>query len=251
MNIRHIYAVAALDLKNTSRDKTAIFFLLVFPVSFYVFFATFFGALDSVESSVKYYNSNTPQFSSTLLFMIAFLNVAPTVALAREMGFLNRLMVTPVRVYELWFGFCLRAMVLFAIGYTVVMVAGFILFGLYPTQNPLQLALPILVTAFAVLPAGILIGVFFRRFQSAFNAGMFFLQPMLIFSGAGISQESFPAWAKTLAQFVPSFYAVQIAQLGWDGEFFTRASVFPVTVLVVFGLCCAFLAAMLFRNSFR
>lgn len=251
MKAKNIYAVAAFDLKNTSRDKTAIFFLLVFPVSFYVFFATFFGATDSAESSYKYYNSNTPQFSATLLFMISFLNVAPTIALAKDMGFLNRLMVTPVKVYELWFGFCLRAMVLFAIGYLVMLIAGYILFGLYPKSNPIQILLPILVTGFAVLPAGILIGVFFKRFQSAFNAGMFLLQPMLILSGAGMSRDSFPAWARTLSDFIPSSHAVKIAELGWNGEYFSRAAVFPTTVLLVFGLACGFVAAVLFRNSYR
>lgn len=251
MKAKNIYAVTALDLRHTFRDKTAIFFLLVFPVAFYIFFATFYGATDSVESSIKYYNSTTPHFTVVLILMIAFLNIAPTVALAREMGFLNRLMVTPVKIYELWFGFCLRAMVLFTIGYFVMLVAGYGLFGYLPRSNPLQIIAPIVVTGFAMLPAGILIGVTFKRFQSAFNAGMFFLQPMLILSGAGLPREAFPDWARRLSDFIPSTYAVQVAELGWNGDYFTRAAVFPSTVLVVFGLACAFVAAAVFRNSYR
>lgn len=251
MKAANVYALTALDFKNTSRDKTAIFFLLVFPVGFYIFFASFAGATASEAASLKYYNTHTPNFTAVLILMISFLNVAPTVAMAKHMGFLNRLMVTPVKVYELWVSFCLRAMVLFAVGYAVMLVAGFMLFGYLPAANPIQLILPMLVTGFAMLPAGILIGVLFPVPQRAFSAGMFFMQPMLILSGGGMPRESFPEWAQAISDFVPTTYAVQISHLAWDNAYFTRAAVFPTVVLLVFGAACAFASAVIFRNSYR
>lgn len=252
MKAANIYAVTALDMKSTSRDKTAIFFLLVFPVGFYIFFATFHGATASEAASQKFYNTNTPNFTSVLMLLVAFLNIAPSVAMARHMGFLNRLMVTPVKVSELWAGFCLRAMALFAIGYAVMLIAGFILFGYLPTANPIQLIIPMLVTGFAMLPAGILIGVLFPAPQRAFTAGMLFLQPMLVLSGGpGMPRGAFPQWAQAASDYMPSTYAAQIAELGWKDELFTRAAVFPTVVLLVFGLACAFAAAVVFRNSYR
>ena len=251
MKLKNIYAVTALDLRNTARDKTAVFFLLVFPVAFYVFFATFYGATASEEASIKYYNSTTPHFSAVLILMVAFLNIAPTVALSREMGFLNRLMVTPLKVSELWVGLCLRAMLLFAIGYMVMLVAGYFLFGYLPHSDPLQIGFTILLAAFALLPAGILIGVAFKRFQSAFNAGMLVMQPMIVLSGAGLPREAFPHWAQRISDFIPSTYAVQVTELGWQGAYFSRAAIWPSTILVVFGAACAFAAAVIFRNSYR
>jgi ABC-2 type transport system permease protein len=251
MNAANIYAVTALDLKVTSRDKTAIFFLLVFPVGFYIFFATFYGATDSAEASLKYYNTNTPNFTSALILMIAFLNIGPSVAMAKYMGFLNRLLVTPVRISELWVGFCLRAMALFALGYVVMLIAGFLLFGYLPRVNPVQLMLPMLLTGFAMLPAGILIGVAFPTPQRALTAGMLFTQPLLVLSGAGMPRTAFPQWAQKISDFMPTTYAVQLSNLGWNGEVFTRAAVFPSVVLLVFGLACAIVAAMIFRNSYR
>lgn len=251
MKAANIYAVTALDMKNTSRDKTAIFFLLVFPVGFYMFFASFSGATGSETAALKYYNTNTPNFTAVLIVMIAFLNIAPTMAMARHMGFLNRLMVTPVKVYELWVGFCIRAMALFAIGYAVMLAAGFGLFGYLPTVNPIQLILPMLVTGFAMLPMGILLGVMCPTPQRAFTAGMLFMQPMLMFSGTGMQRASFPQWAQNISGFVPTTYATEIANLGWNNEYFTRAAVFPTVVLLVLGVACAFAAAMVFRNSYR
>lgn len=251
MKVANIYAVTALDVKNTSRDKTAIFFLLVFPVGFYIFFASFAGATATEAASLKYYNTNTPNFTAVLILLISFLNIAPTVAMAKHMGFLNRLMVTPVKVYELWVGFCLRAMALFVLGYVVMLLAGFVLFGYLPAANPIQLILPMLVIGFAMLPAGILIGVLFPAPQRAFSAGMLFMQPLLILSGAGMPRESFPKWAQSISDFVPTTYAVQISRLAWENDYFTRAAVFPTAVLLVFGAACAFVAAVVFRNSYR
>ncbi|RDZ28629.1 ABC transporter permease [Lysobacter silvisoli] len=251
MNVANIYAVTALDVKSTLRDKTAIFFLLVFPVGFYIFFASFSGAIGSEAASLKYYNTNTPNFTAVLILLISFLNIAPSVAMAKHMGFLNRLMVTPVKVYELWAGFCLRAMLLFAIGYVVMLLAGLVMFGYWPKANPIQLMLPMLVIGFAMLPAGILIGVLFPAPQRAFSAGMLFMQPLLILSGAGMSRDAFPQWAQALSDFVPTTYAVQISRLAWENELFTRASVFPIALLLVFGAVCAFAAAVIFRNSYR
>jgi ABC-type multidrug transport system permease subunit len=130
-------------------------------------------------------------------------------------------------------------------------VAGYFLFGYLPLANPVQIGLPILIAAFALLPAGILIGVAFKRFQSAFNAGMFCMQPMIVLSGAGLPREAFPHWAQRISDFVPSTYAVQVTELGWHGEFFTRAAILPSTILLVFGSACAFAAAVIFRNSYR
>lgn len=251
MKAANILAVTALDLKSTSRDKTAIFFLLVFPVGFYIFFAALNGATANAAASEKFYSTNTPSFSAVLMLMIAFLNIAPTVAMAKHMGFLNRIMVTPVKVYELWAGFCLRAMVLFVVGYVTMLVAGYALFGCLPHANPIQLILPMLVSGIALLPAGLLIGVMFPAPQRAFNAGILFLQPMMILSGAGMPLTALPGWAQGLSNFIPTTYAVRLSKLAWDNELFTRAAVFPTVLLLVFGAACASLAAALFRRSYK
>lgn len=251
MNLSNVFAVTALDLKSTARDKTAVFFLLVFPVGFYIFFAMLNGATASEEASRKFYSTNTPSFTAVLLLLIAFLNIGPSVAMAKYMGFLNRLMVTPVKVHELWAGFCVRAMMIFAVGYVVMLLSGFMLFGYLPTANPLQLVLPMLVTGLALLPAGLLIGVAFPTPQRAFNAGMLFMQPMLILSGAGASTETLPQWAQAISVVMPTSYAVQICRLAWDNALFTRAAVFPTAVLLVFGAACLVAATAMFRKSYR
>jgi ABC-2 type transport system permease protein len=132
-----------------------------------------------------------------------------------------------------------------------MLFAGFMLFRLLPTANPLQLMAPMLVIGFAMLPAGILVGVLFPKPQRAFNAGMLIMQPMLILSGAGMPREAFPKWAQVLSDFVPTTYAVRISRLAWENEYFTRASVFPTMFLLVFGVACASAATVVFRRSYR
>jgi ABC-type multidrug transport system permease subunit len=142
-------------------------------------------------------------------------------------------------------------MLLFAVGYVVMLGAGYFMFGFLPPSDPLQIGFTILLAAFALLPAGLLIGVAFKRFQSAFNAGMLLMQPMIVLSGAGLPREAFPQWAQRVSDFIPSTYAVQVTDLGWHDAYLSRAAIWPSTILVVFGAACAFAAAVVFRNSYR
>lgn len=250
MNTRALASLLYFDLKATLFDKVAVFFLLMFPLGLYFLFATFFGAMATPESAREYYEQNTINFAAVMVLNIALLNLAPATAHAKQMGLLQRLLVTPVPVSHLWLAGALRALVVYVIGYLVLILSGYLLFGMLPAARA-QLVLPALITSLSILPLGFLIGLWFNNVQSAFNAGMVAIQPMLILSGAGFPVAGFPGWAQALSDFIPYTYAVRIMRMGWEGTFFSPASVMPSLILLGTGLVCSIISMLVFRRRFQ
>lgn len=251
MSTRSLTAMVAFDLKNVLRDKIAVGMLLVFPLGLYVFFGTFFGATASEESAAKYYSNYTINFAAVVLLNIAFLNLGPTIVMAKDMGLLRRLMATPLSFSELWLSSVVRTLAVFAIGYFTLLLSGFLVLGQLPPVGIAQLLVPALVSAFTMLSLGFLLGAFFKKPMAAFNGGMVLIQPMLLLSGAGLPPETFPKWAIALSQLLPFTHVVTVMRMGWKGEYFTQAALAPTLLLLAIGAGCAALAVHLFRKDFN
>lgn len=249
MTPRTFHAILALDMKNMFFDRMATGFLLVIPLGLYVFFGAFFGANASAESAARYYDSNTVGVAAITLLNVAFLNLGPTIAMARDGGFLRRLMLTPLTFTELWLSSLIRTVAIFAISYAGLLTMGYLFLGQVPHAGPLQIIVPALVGAFAMLSIGFLLGAVFDKPQMAFNGGMLLIQPMLLLSGVGFPRESFPGWALSIADLLPLTYAVDAMRLGWESRYFTSAGLVPTAVLLAVGGASTLIAIRVFRRK--
>ncbi|QMW23283.1 ABC transporter permease [Sandaracinobacteroides saxicola] len=249
MNPGRLSALLLFDVKACLRDRMAMGFLLAFPLLLYVFFAAMFGATDSPEAGARYYDRYTPGFAAAVLLNIAFLNLGPGIAIAKDAGMLRRLMITPATPVELWLASIARTLLVFAVGYALILFAGLVLFGQVPRASLPNLLLPALLAAFALLSCGFLLGALFSKPAAAFNAGMLLIQPMLLLSGAGMPLESMPRFAQWAAQLLPFTYVVEAMRLGWEGRFLTTDALLPSIILVVIGAAAGSLAAHLFRRG--
>lgn len=250
MNLQPLVAFFILDMKNTLRDRVAIGMLFLFPLVLYLFFGSFFGAMATPESAKRYYDQYTISFISVILLNIAVLNLGPTIVLAKEGGLFRRLMVTPLKVSDLWLSSVLRTLVIFVIGYAQMIVAGRVFLGQWPTASIGQLAVPALISAFTMLSFGFLLGAIYKQPVAAFNGGMLLIQPMLLLSGAGMPISSFPHWAEVIARLLPFTYVVEIMKMGWNNAFFVSAAITPTLILLAIGVVSAVAATRIFRAEF-
>lgn len=251
MTIKPLVAFFVLDMKNTLRDRVAIAMLFLFPLVMYLFFGSFFGAMKTAASAKQYYDQYTISFISVILLNIAFLNLGPTIVIAKDAGFFRRMMVTPLRVSDLWLASVARTLIIFAIGYAQMVLAGWMFLGQWPKASVLQLAVPALVSSFTMLSFGFLLGAVYKRPVASFNGAMLLIQPMLLLSGAGMPLTSFPHWAEIIALMLPFTYVVNIMKMGWDNQFFVAAAVQPVLILLGIGIVSAVAANRIFRADFR
>ncbi len=249
MNLQSYAAMLRFDLTNTMKDRVAVGMLLIFPVALYIFFATFFGAARTEASQGEYYETYTVNFAAVILLNIALLNLAPTIVMAKEGGLFRRLLATPLTPGTMLAAAITRALIIFVLGYLGILALGYLALGHLPHASLANLAVPALLSAFCILSIGFLLGAWFDRATTAFNAGMILVQPMLLLSGAGFPRESFPHWAYALSSMLPFTYAVQAMQLGWNGEFFTAPAVLPTLVLFGTGGVCIAASSHLFRRE--
>ncbi len=251
MTWRSFIAMLRFDLKNTLKDKIAVGMLLVFPIAIYIFFATFFGAVKTAESRLEYYETYTVNFAAVILLNTALLNLSPTIVMAKEGGLFRRLLATPLTPATLLLASVTRTLIIFVLGYIGTLVMGYFVLGRLPQASFANLAIPALLAAFCILSIGFMLGAWFDRATTAFNAGMILIQPMLLLSGSGMSRDTFPDWAYALSTVLPFTYAVDAMKLGWDGQFFTAAAILPALVLVAVGGLCMVATTHLFRREFN
>ena len=248
MSWSSFWAFFRLDMKIVMRDRMAMGMLLLVPAGFYIFFGAFFGNISSPESAARYYNQYTVSFAAVILLSAALLNLGPMIVISKDMGFYRRLMVTPLKMSEVWLASICRILVIATVGYVEVLAVGYVLFDMLPQASLLQLAVPALVSAFMLLSMGFLLGALFNKPQTAFNAGMVIFQPMLLLSGAGFPREMFPDWASDVAVCIPFTHAIDIMRMGWAGSYFTSGAVVPTAALLASGAVCALMATYTFRK---
>ncbi|MBF7073485.1 ABC transporter permease [Glaciecola sp. MH2013] len=249
MNLTSLKAFFILDMKITFRERVSLAMLLLMPAIFYLFFASFYNTPTEGATGLDYYNNYTVSFVSIILLSIALMNLGPVIVMSKEAGFYKRLMVSPLNMSEIWLTSILRALIIFTIGYAEMILLGYLMFDQLPQASIIQLVIPALISAFALLSLGFLIGALFNASVAAFNVGMIIFQPMMLLSGAGYPLELMPEWAKTISYFIPFTYVVEIMRLGWSDNFFTQQSVLPCLILALMGIACAVISAKTFRSQ--
>ncbi|WP_407923606.1 ABC transporter permease [Chromobacterium paludis] len=85
--------------------------------------------------------------------------------------------------------------------------------------------------------------------NSAFSAGIFIFQPMLLLSGASFPLENLPPFMRVLVQIAPMTHVVAVLRAAWRGQFFTTDSLGRCAFLILLGGMCALISHKTFRWS--
>jgi lipooligosaccharide transport system permease protein len=121
------------------------------------------------------------------------------------------------------------------------------LFGLAP--SPWTVVVPVIIVLLALLFAclSLTVAALARSFEFFNYYLTLIVTPMFLFCGVFFPLESLPAWAQTLARFLPLTYAVQATRALMQGHP-SAASLLPVLWLVPPTLVAHMLAARLVRR---
>ncbi|GAB3012484.1 ABC transporter permease [Bowmanella dokdonensis] len=249
MSWSSLKAYFILDMKVNFREKVSIAMMLLMPAVFYLFFASFYSAPTEGAEGASFYNDYTVSFASVILLSIALMNLGPMIVISKEGGFYKRLFVTPLRMSEVWLCSILRALILFFIGYLEMILLGYFMFGELPQASLEQILIPSLISAYALLSMGFLLGALLNASVAAYNAGMILFQPMLLLSGAGFPLEMLPEWARAISYLIPFTYVVELMRLGWMGSLYNQEAILPSVVLLIVGSVCALIAARSFKHQ--
>ncbi len=151
-----------------------------------------------------------PGVAATLLLMITMVTTSMGLAREKEMGTLEQVMVTPIRVEVLILGKTLPYGIIGLIDLGLVIALGAWIFNV-PIQGSVALiffagCLYMLNT----LGVGLLVSALARTQQQAFMGGMFFIMPAILLSGFMTPVENMPQWLQPLSGFTPVRHFVEV-----------------------------------------
>jgi ABC-2 type transport system permease protein len=151
-----------------------------------------------------------PGLMGMILIITAVISISLSIVREKERGTIEQINVSPLSSIEFIIGKTIPYIVISLVNATIVLLAGYILFGIAIKGNILLLLLGTFAFLFAALSLGIFISTIADSQQVAFQAAnVTSLLPSLILSGFIFPIESMPAAIQILTNITPAkFYIV-------------------------------------------
>jgi len=230
------------NMRLTMRDRSVLFFNYLFPLIFFFAFAELFHA--GTGQGIAY-------FVGTVLTMGILGNGLWGAGMRsvqdREANILRRFKVTPISPLPLLVASMVSGWLLYLP--VIVLIAGLahVLYAMPLPQHWISLFAMASLGVCAFRAIGLILAAVTNTMAEANILIQMLYMPMLFLSGTTIPSSVLPAWAQTVAEFMPATYLVT----GFQGIFFRNQSIFDngpaVGALLLTTAMGLFLAVKLFR----
>ena len=191
-----------------------------------------------------------PGLMGMILIITAVISVSLSIVREKERGTIEQLNVSPLTSIELIIGKIIPYIVISLINATIVLIAGYLLFGIAIKGSILLLLLGTLTFLFAAIGLGIFISTISDSQQVAFQAAnVSSLLPSLILSGFIFPIESMPTVIQWVTNITPAkFYIVILRAILLRGA---GLSAFwsQLIYLLIFGIIFITLATIIDRKA--
>lgn len=159
-----------------------------------------------------------PGIMANVVLIATMILVAMTVVRERELGTLERLMVTPLARLEFIIGKLLPVALIGLFDVALVSAVAVGWFGVPFRGDPLALLLGSMLYLMSTLGMGLLISSYASTQQQAMLTAFFFLMPMVILSGFAFPIRNMPDWIQAVTYLDPlRYYLVVIRDLFLKG----------------------------------
>lgn len=195
-------------------------------------------------------NFVVPGIIAIIMILLGTLLTAFTLVEEKERGTVEMLIVSPLTKLELILGKILPYLAISLVDVIIIVIMGYLLFGVPIKGSLWLLLLTCLLYLFTVLGLGILISSFTRKLQDAmFLAFVTTLLPGILLSGFVFPLESLPAAIKPLSYFVPTRYFLIIIRGIYLKGVGPAVLWRQMLALALFGLFLVLASALRFRKS--
>lgn len=190
-----------------------------------------------------------PGLIGIILTMIAALLTSGTVVRERESGTLELLVSSPLRPMEIMLGKLLPYLALSLIDLLVVVLAGWVMFGIWPKGNLLSLVALTTVFMPCALGIGMLISTLAKRHQTAIVAAFLvsFL-PSVLLSGFAFAIQNMPAPVRLITRLVPATYLLIITRGVYLKGVGVQVLLPQVLTLLIFAVVILGIASLRFKK---
>ncbi|MSO51778.1 MAG: ABC transporter permease [Acidobacteria bacterium] len=235
-----------LETKIFMREPLGAIGTIVIPV---VVFLLVGRAMDGPANSAgggMFLQSGLPALVSILIATSAVLSLVTIISIYREGGILKRLRATPLRPQTILAAHVLVKLLLTAITFTLMVLAGRRYYPVGVEVPVVSFTLALLISTLAILSTGFVIAsvVPTARFAQPFGAVLFY--PMIALSGLFMPIEALPQALQLLARLLPMTYIVSLLQGILAGESWLAHAGDVAALALVFAVCTA-LSTKIFR----
>ncbi len=242
MFIRSVLALVGSQLIELRRSKTAVFWMLAFPIGFLLLFGFVMARGDGRVTAIL-----MPGLLTTTLMSGALFGVALPLVQQRESGLLRRLRVTPVAAAAVAIAHGVTALMTGSLSIVILMLMARAIFNVQMAGSWPSLAGVFFCGACALIPLGLLVGSTARDMRTAPGiANLLFFQLMFL-SGSAMPFAVLPESVKRFARLLPTTYLVD----AYSSVIVRGDGLAPIAgslaVLVGIGVIGVVLTSMLFR----
>ena len=234
-----------MEQKIFFRSPDVILFNLAMPLVTLILITMIAGNKDAADSGLPYLQSSYVALSTVGICCSAFMSIPITIVENRSQGVLRRMYCSPCSPARLLACDTICSGVMAVISTLILTVAAVVVFG-YPMPGSVPAYMAVwLLTMISMFSIGLMVASLCRTTKSMNVATSLLYFPMLLFSGATIPAEVFPAGFRAVSGWMPLGIGIRMLKSVAMGCYDKMAV--PVMTLVVIAAICGTIAIKTFR----
>ena len=227
------------------RSPDVILFNLIMPLVTFVLITVIAGQKDAADSGLTYLQSAYVSLSTVGICCSAFMSIPITVVEVRSQGILRRMYCSPCSPARLLACDTIASGVMAVLSTLILTVAAVVFFGYRMEGNVLAYLGAWFLTMVSMFAIGLMVASLCRTTKSMNVATRVLYFPMLLFSGATIPAEVFPAWFQPVTKLMPLGVGIDLLKSVSTGCYDNIAV--PVMTLIAITVICGTIAVKTFR----
>jgi ABC-2 type transport system permease protein len=213
--MRPLLRLAATELKLFVREPMVLTFVFAFPVLTVLILGGVFDDDDPNFEGVLPSDYYVAAYIGVVIAAIGLVMLPVHLASYRERGVLRRFDVSRYPRWALPAAWILVAMVITVVAVAVLLVAGYLVYGLPEPDDILGVTVGTLVGAFTFISIGIALGMALPSARSAQGLGMLLFFPFFLLGGAGPPPDAMGDPMRSISSVVPLTHVVRSIQEPW------------------------------------
>ena len=226
------------------RSPDVILFCLAMPLVVFLAITMITGDKSAADSGLTYLQSAYVALSTVGVCCSAFMSIPITMVELRSQGILRRMYCSPCSPARLLACDTLCSGVIAALS-TLILTLAAVVFGYRMQGNVLVYIVLWLLTMISMFSIGLMVASLCRTTKSMNVVTSLLYFPMLLFSGATIPLEVFPAWFQAVAKWMPLGVGIDLLKSVSMGCY--DSITVPVITLIAIAVLCGTVAVKTFR----
>ena len=243
--MKRFWKMYQVEQKIFFRSPDVILFNLIMPLVTLILITIISGDKNAADSGLTYLQSSYVALSTVGICCSAFMSIPIVIVDYRSQGVLRRMYCSPCSPARLLACDTICSGVMAILSTLILTVAAVIFFGYRMEGNVFAYLAVWLLTMISMFSIGLMVASLCRTTKSMNVATSLLYFPMLLFSGATIPAEVFPAGLRAAAKLMPLGVGIDLLKSVSMGCYDKVA--LPVITLIAITVICGAIAVKTFR----